>query len=122
MRIDELKLRVNTYLGKMIDSFFPKGNILTGITNATLKFYVEQNIYVVEDYIKPFADRDGDIDSERFFCLLEEQVFQNGSTCLDIYPYIKEYIPESFIGMFPSKIVINKDDLEDILREKKRTF
>ena len=45
MRIDELKFRVNTYLGKMIDNFFPKGNLLTGITNATLKFYVEQNIY-----------------------------------------------------------------------------
>lgn len=120
MRIDELKLRVSTYLGKMIDGFFPKGNLITGITNATLKFYMEQNIYKVGDYIKPFADKDGDIDTERFLCLLEEQIFQDGSTSLDIQPYIREYIPETFIDMFPSKIIINKSDLEYILKETRR--
>ena len=119
MRIDELKLRVNTYLGKMIDNFFPKGNLLTGITNATLKFYVEQNMYIVEDYIKPFADRDGDIDSDRFFCLLEEQIFSDGKTSLDISPYIREYIPENFSNFIPSKIIITKDDLANILKEKR---
>jgi hypothetical protein len=120
MRIDELKLRVNSQLNKMIDSIFPKGNLLTGITNATLKFYVEQNMYVVEDYVKPFADRDGDIDSERFLCLLEEQVFPDGKTSLDISPYIREYIPENFSNFIPSKIVITKEDLYNILSEKKR--
>jgi hypothetical protein len=119
MRIDELKLRVNTHLGKMIDQFFPKGNLISGMTNATLKFYIEQNMYIVEDYIKPFADRNGDIDSERFLCLLEEQIFQDGSTSLDIQPYIKEYIPESLINMFPKKIIINKEDLANILKEKR---
>lgn len=122
MRVDELKLRVNTYLSKMIDSFFPKGNLITGITNATLKFYIEQNMYVVEDYIKPFADRDGDIDSERFLCLLEDHIFQNGSTSLDITPYIREYVPENFSNLLPDKIIINKEDLVNILSEKKRTF
>jgi hypothetical protein len=122
MRVDELKLRVNTYLSKMIDSFFPKGNLITGITNATLKFYIEQNMYVVEDYIKPFADRDGDIDSERFLCLLEDHIFQNGSTSLDITPYIREYVPENFSNLLPDKIIINKEDLVSILSEKKRAF
>jgi hypothetical protein len=122
MRVDELKLRVNTYLSKMIDSFFPKGNLITGITNATLKFYIEQNMYVVEDYIKPFADRDGDIDSERFLCLLEDHIFQNGSTSLDITPYIREYVPENFSNLLPDKIIINKEDLVNILSEKKRAF
>jgi hypothetical protein len=122
MRVDELKLRVNTYLSKMIDSFFPKGNLITGITNATLKFYIEQNMYVVEDYIKPFADRDGDIDSERFLCLLEDHIFQNGSTSLDITPHIREYVPENFSNLLPDKIIINKEDLVNILSEKKRVF
>jgi hypothetical protein len=118
MRIDELKLRVNSQLNKMIDSIFPKGNLLTGITNATLKFYVEQNMYVVEDYVKPFADRDGDIDSDRFLCLLEEQVFPDGKTSLDVSPYVREYIPENFSNFIPSKIIITKEDLYNILSEK----
>lgn len=119
MKIDELKLRINTYLGGMIDRFFPKGNLISGITNATIKFYIEQNMYIIGDYIKPFADRDGDIDSERFFCLLEEQIFQDGSTSLDIYPYIKEYVPENFLAMIPNKIIINKEDLANIFKAKR---
>jgi hypothetical protein len=79
-------------------------------------------MYVVEDYIKPFADRDGDIDSERFLCLLEDHIFQNGSTSLDITPYIREYVPENFSNLLPDKIIINKEDLVNILSEKKRAF
>lgn len=120
MKIDELKLRINTQIGKMVDSIFPKGNLLSGMANATVKFYVEQNMYNIEDYIKPFADKNGQIDTNRFLNILEDQVFVDGNTSFDVGPYIKQYIPEGFQNWLPDKLIIDKEDVMSILREKKR--
>lgn len=122
MKVDAIKLRVNTFINQMVDSMFPKGNFISGMANATVKFYVEQNMYMVDNYLLPFADKDGDIDTERFLCLLEEQIFSGGKTTIDIGPYLQEYVPENFSNMIPDKIIVTKDDIEYILSERKRTL
>ena len=62
MQTDTLKLKLNNFVYDLIDKVFPKSDILSSIGNATAKFYIDQNMYKLDTYLKPFADVNGDIE------------------------------------------------------------
>lgn len=111
MKTDVLKLRINNFAYKLIDEVFPKGDLLSSIGNATVKFYVDQNMHKIDQYIKPFEDANGEIDTSRFLSLLEENVFSSGVFKLNI----SKYIPPEVNKFIPCDIVIDKDDITNIL-------
>lgn len=117
MNIDELKLRLNNSVNDIVDKALPRTDIISNIGNATVKFFIEQNMYKLDNILTPFADQNRDIDTERYLFLLESQVFKNGQVQIDIVPYLKQYVPEQFINFIPAKIIINKEDIVRILQK-----
>lgn len=109
MKPDALKLKISNFAYGLIDKVFPKGDFITAIGNATAKFYIDQNISKIDSYLGMFADDKGDIDTRRFFELLEGQVFDDNKLKLN------KYIPEGIQKFIPYDVYINKEDVKDML-------
>ena len=114
MKVDTLKLKLNNFIYDLIDKVFPKGDIISSIGNATAKFYIDQNMYKLDTYLKPFADVNGDIDTRRFMNLLEENVFSSGVFKLNI----SKYLPKEVNKFMPCDIIIDKNDITNILTKE----
>ena len=114
MKTDTLKLKLNNFVYDLIDKVFPKGDIISSIGNATAKFYIDQNMYKLDTYFKPFEDVNGEIDTQRFLSLLEENVFSSGVFKLNI----SKYLPKEVNRFIPCDIVIDKDDIINILTKE----
>ena len=114
MKADTLKLKLNNFVYDLIDKVFPKGDIISSIGNATAKFYMDQNMYKLDTYFKPFEDVNGEIDTQRFLSLLEENVFSSGVFKLNI----SKYLPKEVNRFIPCDMVIDKDDIINILTKE----
>jgi hypothetical protein len=45
MKIDELKIRINNFSGELIDMYFPPTDFFGKMKNATMKLWVDQNMW-----------------------------------------------------------------------------
>ena len=70
MTISELKLRLNTSLNGLIDTYFGNANVTERMINATLKVLVKQNINKADKAMMLFADENGEI--------CPKEILQNG--------------------------------------------
>ena len=114
MKTDELKLRLNNFVYGLVDKVFPKGDLLSSIGNATAKFYIDQNMHKLDTYFKSFEDVNGEIDTNRFLSLLEENVFSSG-----VFKFnISKYLPPEVNRFIPYDIIIDKNDITSILTKE----
>ena len=64
MKIQEIKLKLNSSLNQLIDTYFSNPTVSEKMINATLKVLVKQNIHKVDDVLNMFADENGDINPQ----------------------------------------------------------
>ena len=83
MTISELKLRLNTSLNGLIDTYFGNANVTERMINATLKVLVKQNINKADKAMMLFADENGEICPKEILQMYAEQIGDDGIT-LDI--------------------------------------
>ena len=114
MTISELKLRLNTSLNGLIDTYFGNANVTERMINATLKMLVKQNINKADKAMMLFADENGEICPKEILQMYAEQIGDDGIT-LDI----REWIHNDFIkNMLPSKVLLlKKEDILNLIPE-----
>lgn len=111
MKATELKLRIQTVAENLINVYFGETNIVDKLTNSTLKVLLRNNMYQLDDLLKLFADKNGEIDAQSVINTYVEQ-FTDG-----IQFDIKKYIKNDFIrNVLPDKtLIITKEDLMKII-------
>ena len=111
MKATELKLRIQTVAENLINVYFGETNIVDKLTNSTLKVLLRNNMYQLDDLLKLFADKNGEIDAQSVINTYVEQ-FSDG-----IQFDIKKYIKNDFIrNVLPDKtLIITKEDLLKII-------
>lgn len=114
MKIDEIKLRSVNVLNNTIDSILPKSNIVNILFNTCFKYYIEQNLSKIDQYLLLLSDSNGEIDIDRFLYILDDQIFNNNALELDLKSLIK--LPTELNNILPEKIVIKKEDIYSILQ------
>lgn len=111
MKIDELKLRVSTFIDETIDMYIPQNGFFNKIKNSTIKLWVHQNTWKMNKIMDAFKDENGEIDPYFVINEYEKSLFENGEFRLDI----KNIIPPEYtevLNMLPDKIVVfKKEDL-----------
>lgn len=114
MKIDELKLRIETYASSVIDGVFGAGGgVFEKLKNNAAKFWVKQNLWRLDDMLKPFVDNNGEIDVETAKNFIEDALFdEKGSFTL----VLKDVVPESLKTVVPDKVVVfTKEDIRKLL-------
>lgn len=109
MKIQEIKLKLNSSLNQLIDSYFSNPTVSEKMINATLKVLVKQNIHKVDDVLNMFADENGDINPQDILVEYANQIDDNGLV-IDLKQYVKN---EMIRQMLPNKVLILKK--EDII-------
>lgn len=109
MKIQEIKLKLNSSLNQLIDTYFSNPTVSEKMINATLKVLVKQNIHKVDDVLNMFADENGDINPQDILVEYANQIDENGLV-IDLKQYVKN---EMIRQMLPNKVLILKK--EDII-------
>lgn len=113
MKISEFKLKIQSELGSLIDTYFGSNSISDKFINATLKILLKQNIHKYDNILEIFADENGEINE---LDIIEEysKVFPCEGFVFDVRDYIKNDLIKS---LMPNKaLVIKKDDLINLLK------
>lgn len=113
MKPIEVKLRLVNSVNNLIDTYFGMPTVPEKMINATLKILVKQNAYKIDDILKMFADKDGDINPNDILVEYANIISDEG-----IVVDIKEYINNDMIRqLIPNKILIlKKEDILNLLR------
>lgn len=115
MKADEIKLRVHRFIEDTIDLYMPPTGFLDKIKNSTAKFWVEQNIWKLNNAIDAFKDENGEICEEKLRKCYEETLFEDGELRLDVTSILPDTM-ESVKAFLPNKIIVfNKADLDKLL-------
>ena len=115
MKIDELKLRINNFAGEIIDMYFPPVDFFGKMKNATMKLWVDQNIWKLDAILDQFKDINGEINVECIKKHYEDVLFENGELRLDINEMIPDNL-ETLKTLLPNKIILlHKNDLYKLL-------
>lgn len=109
MKIQEIKLKLNSSLNQLIDTYFSNPTVSEKMINATLKVLVKQNIHKVDNVLNMFADENGDINPQDILVEYANQIDDNGLV-IDLKQYVKN---EMIRQMLPNKVLILKK--EDII-------
>ena len=112
MKIHEVKLRLNSSINKLIDTYFGLPTVTEKMVNATLKIIAKQNMYKLDSILGMFADQNGEIDPQAILYEYASQIDENG-----IRIDIKEYIDNDLIKqILPNKILsIKKEDIMGLI-------
>lgn len=115
MKATELKLRIQTVAENLINIYFGENSVIDKLTNSTLKVLLKNNMYQLDDLLKLFSDKNGEIDAQSVINTYVEQ-FQDG-----IQFDIKKFIKNDFIrNVLPDKtLIITKDDIMKILPQER---
>lgn len=118
MKSTELKLRIQTVAENLINIYFGETNIVDKLTNSTLKVLLRNNINQLDELLKLFADKNGEIDAQTVINTYVEQ-FNDG-----IQFDIKKFIKNDFIrNVLPDKtLIITKEDLLKIIPNQQPTI
>lgn len=115
MKIDELKLRINNFAGELIDMYVPATDFFSKMKNATMKLWVDQNMWKLDMVLEQFADQNRCIDVDKVKMYYENALFENGELKLDVVGMIPDNM-EMLKQILPNKIVIlHKQDLYKLL-------
>lgn len=108
MKTDELKLRLMTTVEEMIDTYFNGDTFVEKIANSTCKAFINANTDKVDEFLKMFADKEGNIDAATIISYYLDQMGEDGFS-IDV----KEYVKNPFIrDILPNKrLIIKKEDL-----------
>ena len=112
MKIHEVKLRLNSSINKLIDTYFGLPTVTEKMINATLKIIAKQNMYKLDTILGMFADQNGEIDPQAILYEYANQIDENG-----IRIDIKDYIDNDLIKqILPNKIlIIKKEDIMSLI-------
>jgi hypothetical protein len=112
MKIHEVKLRLNSSINKLIDTYFGLPTVTEKMVNATLKIIAKQNMYKLDTILEMFADQNGEIDPQAILYEYANQIDENG-----IRIDIKNYIDNDLIKqILPNKIlIIKKEDIMSLI-------
>ena len=112
MKIHEVKLRLNSSINKLIDTYFGLPTVTEKMVNATLKIIAKQNMYKLDTILGMFADQNGEIDPQAILYEYANQIDENG-----IRIDIKDYIDNDLIKqILPNKIlIIKKEDIMSLI-------
>ena len=112
MKIHEVKLRLNSSINKLIDTYFGLPTVTEKMVNATLKIIAKQNMYKLDSILGMFADQNGEIDPQAILYEYASQIDENG-----IRIDIKEYIDNDLIKqILPNNIlIIKKEDIMGLI-------
>lgn len=114
MKPDEIKLRVKTYACELIDDIFPSNFLGDKLKKATAKFWMEQNLWRLDNILNQFVNCQGEIDTDMAYQIYSDTIFDaDGKFCLDLKNLIgndtiSKYLPDSMI-------LFTRDDLNKIL-------
>lgn len=119
MKVDELKLRVDTFVNEMIDLYMPPSNFFDKAKNATAKFWYSQNAYKMHNILDNFKDKNNEINLSQLSTYIEQALFdENGKFTFDI----KEILPQEMEAIkpyLPDKVIVfEKNDLYKLLNIK----
>ena len=115
MKIDELKLRINNFAGELIDMYFPPTDFFGKMKNATMKLWVDQNMWKLNGILDQFKDQNGEINVQCIKTHYENILFENGELRLNINEMIPDNL-ETIKSLLPNKIILlHKDDLYKLL-------
>lgn len=111
MQATEFKLRLQSVAENLINTYFGDNTIVDKLTNSTLKVLLRNNMYQIDDLLKLFADKNGEIDAQSVINTYIEQLGDG------LQFDIKNYITNDFVrNMLPDKyLIIRKEDLMQIL-------
>lgn len=112
MNIQEVKLKLVTSIGKLVDTYFGGSSLTEKMLNATLKILIKQNAYKVDNMLKLFADQDGNINPQEVLMEYANQIDNNGIV-IDIKQFINDETLKQFI---PNKVLIlKKEDVMNLI-------
>ena len=112
MNISEMKMRVVNTANSLINTYFSGSDLTDKFLNSTLKIIVKQNIHKLDDALKLFSDKDGNIDMRMIVDEYSNMIGENG-----VMFDIREHINNEFIkNMLPDKVlIIKKEDIMSLL-------
>lgn len=113
MKASELKLRIQTSAENLIDVYFNDNTIVDKLANSTMKVLLRNNIYKVDDVLKLFTDKEGEIDAKSI-------IDTYANTFGEGIPFdIKGYIKSDFVrNLLPNKtLIITKEDILKIIED-----
>lgn len=113
MKPIEVKLKLVNSVNHLIDTYFGMPTVTEKMINATLKIIVKQNAYKVDDILKMFTDKDGEINPNDILIEYANLIGDEG-VVIDI----KQYVNDDFLKqLLPNKILILKrDDILNLMR------
>lgn len=115
MKVDELKLRINNFAGELIDMYVPPIDFFGKMKNATMKLWVDQNMWKLDNILDQFADQNHCIDVQKVKTMYENVLFENDELRLDLYELLPESM-ENIKQFLPNKIILlKKQDLYKLL-------
>ena len=88
MKTDELKLRLMTTIEEMIDTYFNGDTFVEKIANSTCKAFINANTDKVDEFLKMFADKEGNIDAATIISYYLDQMGEDGFS-IDVKEYVK---------------------------------
>ena len=83
MKIDEMKLRINQFIQGTIDLYIQPTTFFDKMKHATVKLWVDQNMWKLYKILDNFGDQNGEIDIEKVITYYENLLFENGELRFD---------------------------------------
>lgn len=113
MKPIEVKLKLVNSVNNLIDTYFGMPTVNEKMINATLKILVKQNAYKVDEVLKMFTDKDGEINPSDILVEYANLIGEEGFV-IDI----KQYINNDLIKqLLPNKIlVLKREDILNLIR------
>lgn len=114
MNSDELKLRAETYVNKLIDMYAPIDNLQCRIINSTMKFWIKQNKDKLFKIIDAFSSNN-EINEYDLKEYIMNTFFIDNQFSLNIremipneWGIIKDFMPDKLI-------ILNENDVNNLL-------
>lgn len=113
MKPIEVKLKLVNAVNNLIDTYFGMPTVSEKMINATLKILVKQNAYKVDEVLRMFTDKDGEINPSDILIEYANLVGDEGFV-IDI----KQYVNNDLIKqLLPNKIlVLKREDILNLIR------
>lgn len=112
MKKEEFEYRITNCVCELIDDIIPGETFLGKVKNATAKYWVEQNMWRLDEIVSTFTDRNNDIDETNLVKTYENVLFEEG----ELRVVIKDIVPEKFQNILPDKVILfKKEDLYKLL-------
>jgi hypothetical protein len=115
MKIEQLKMNVDTFILNNINNLFPNNNLTNKLLNSTVKIIYNQKRYMIYNFVDLLGDENGNVDSEKIMNEFETNLFEDGNIKIHIDEVLNYFGVKNIPDFLSNKILIfNKEEIKSI--------